>query len=36
MAREFVEVGAEQDLIDLLMDAFFRMADICRTDERPV
>lgn len=34
MAKALGEVGAEQDLFDLLMGAFFRMADMCRTDVR--
>jgi hemoglobin len=32
MAHALDEVGAEPDLVDLLMDAFFRMAEMCRTD----
>jgi hemoglobin len=33
MRRALVDVGAEQNLVELLMDAFSRMADMCRTDQ---
>ena len=33
MQRALADVKAEDDLAPLLMEAFYRMADMCRTDE---